>query len=93
MTLSIIAEGTYKDETEQNKITGWELYEKGETNTLITKLLEKDENYFPVIKEIIEKRLGMGKLLRDATRIQTEQVNMILFDLKEYISEHNITLD
>ena len=64
-----------------------------ETNTLITKLLEKDENYFPVIKEIIEKRLGMGKLLRDATRIQTEQVNMILFDLKEYISEHNITLD
>ena len=36
MTLSIIAEGTYKDETEQNKITGWELYEKGETNTLIT---------------------------------------------------------
>ena len=36
MTLSIIAEGTYKDETEQNKIIGWELYEKGETNTLIT---------------------------------------------------------
>ena len=36
MTLSIIAEGTYKDETEQNKITGWELYEKGETNTLKT---------------------------------------------------------
>lgn len=36
MTLSIIAEGTYKDETEQNKITGWELYEKGETNTLVT---------------------------------------------------------
>ena len=36
MILSIIAEGTYKDETEQNKITGWELYEKGETNTLIT---------------------------------------------------------
>lgn len=36
MTLSIIVEGTYKDETEQNKITGWELYEKGETNTLIT---------------------------------------------------------
>ena len=36
MTLSIIVEGTYKDETEQNKITGWELYEKGETNTLVT---------------------------------------------------------
>lgn len=36
MTLSIVDEGTYKDETEQNKITGWELYEKGETNTLIT---------------------------------------------------------
>lgn len=36
ITLSIIAEGTYKDETEQNKITGWELYEKGETNTLVT---------------------------------------------------------
>ena len=36
MTLSIIDEGTYKDETEQNKITGWELYEKGETDTLIT---------------------------------------------------------
>lgn len=36
MILSIIAEGTYKDETEQNKITGWELYEKGETNTLVT---------------------------------------------------------
>ncbi len=35
-TLSIINEGTYKDETEQNKITGWELYEVGETNTLIT---------------------------------------------------------
>lgn len=36
MTLSIVDEGTYKDETEQNKITGWELYEKGETDTLIT---------------------------------------------------------
>ena len=36
MTLSIVDEGTYKDETEQNKITGWELYEKGEPSTLIT---------------------------------------------------------
>ena len=36
MTLSIIDEGTYKDETEQNKITGWELYEKGETDKLLT---------------------------------------------------------
>lgn len=64
-----------------------------ETNNLITKLLEKDEKYFPVIKEIIEKRLGMGKLLRDATRVQTEQVNMILFDLKEYLNENNIQVE
>lgn len=41
MTLSIIDEGTYKDETEQNKITGWELYEKGETD----KLLISDKPY------------------------------------------------
>ena len=41
MTLSIINEGTYKDETEQNKITGWKLYEKGETD----KLLASDKPY------------------------------------------------
>ena len=36
-TLTIISEGTYKDEAEQNKITGWELYEfNEELNTLIT---------------------------------------------------------
>ena len=35
-TLTITSDGAYKDETELNKITGWELYEKGETDTLIT---------------------------------------------------------
>ena len=42
MTLSIIAEGTYKDETEQNKITGWELYEKTESGYSI---LTEGTNY------------------------------------------------
>lgn len=65
-----------------------------QTKTLIEKMLNKDETrFFPIIKEFIELRLGTGKLLKDATRVQVEQVNMIYYDLKDYIEENSIELD
>ena len=58
-TLTITSDGTYKDETELNKITGWELYEVGENlNLLLTS--EKPYSYtvsipFGMSKEFIAR--------------------------------------
>lgn len=64
-----------------------------QTNTIINALAETNEENIPFIREVIERHLGMGKLLKDATRVQVEQVCMILYDLKEFVSEHNIDLN
>lgn len=64
-----------------------------ETQELITKIMESDEKYSAIITECIENRLGKGRLLRDANRIQVEQVNMILNDLKNHIMKNKIELN
>ena len=64
-----------------------------QTSTIINALAEINEENIPFIREVIERHLGMGKLLKDATRVQVEQVCMILYDLKEFVSEHNIDLN
>lgn len=55
--------------------------------TEITKgLMEKDSAYYaPRIVEIVERHLGKGKKVMDATRDQGEAVDLIVFDLKELI--------
>lgn len=75
----------------ENTINFEEIYKK--TNDLIVKLIELDEKYLEVVKEFIERRLGTGKLLRDATRVQVEQVCMIFYDLKDFIEEYNIQFE
>ena len=47
---------------------------------------EKMEYYAPRITEIINKYLGKGKKLANATREQVEQISLIVFDLKELIT-------
>lgn len=46
---------------------------------------EKMEYYAPRITEIINKYLGKGKKLANATRDQVEQISLIVFDLKELL--------
>lgn len=46
---------------------------------------EKFEYYAPRITEIINKYLGKGKKLANATRDQVEQISLIVFDLKELL--------
>ena len=50
---------------------------------------EKMEYYAPRITEIINKYLGKGKKLANATRDQVEQISLIVFDLKELIQGEN----
>ena len=45
----------------------------------------KMEYYAPRITEIINKYLGKGKKLSNATRDQVEQISLIVFDLKELL--------
>lgn len=48
---------------------------------------EKMKSYYaPRITEIIEKELGKGKKINNATRSQAEQVAIIVFELKELIN-------
>lgn len=63
-----------------------------ETQELISKIMEKDEKYSALITESVENRLGKGRLLRDANRVQVEQVNMILNDLKNLIAKGKIEI-
>ena len=57
-----------------------------EFNTLIKKFssdAEKMKTYYaPRITEIVERYLGKGKKISNATRDQVEQVSLIVFDLK-----------
>lgn len=48
---------------------------------------EKMEYYAPRITEIINKYLGKGKKLSNATRDQVEQISLIVFDLKELLNQ------
>lgn len=47
----------------------------------------KMEYYAPRITEIINKYLGKGKKLSNATRDQVEQISLIVFDLKELLNQ------
>ena len=55
------------------------------TFTSIRKALSKEEeiHYAPYITEITDKYLGKGKKIANITRDQTEQLSLIVFDLKE----------
>ena len=50
---------------------------------------EKMEYYAPRITEVVNKYLGKGKKLGNATRDQVEQVSLIVFDLKELLQGEN----
>ena len=63
-----------------------------EFNSIIQPLTadeEKMKNYYaPRITEIIEKYLGKGKKINNATRDQVEQISLIVYDLKELINSN-----
>lgn len=67
---------------ESDKLDFDTLYQQ--TTGLIESLIEKDENYYEIIKSIIENRLGAGKLLQNANKKQVEQIYLIYNDLLEY---------
>lgn len=57
-----------------------------ESSSLIESIPKaKMEYYAPRITEIINKYLGKGKKLSNATRDQVEQISLIVFDLKELL--------
>ena len=57
-----------------------------QSSTLIESIPQaKMEYYAPRITEIINKYLGKGKKLSNATRDQVEQISLIVFDLKELL--------
>jgi hypothetical protein len=59
-----------------------------QTSQLIESIPEgKMEYYAPRITEIINKYLGKGKKLANATRDQVEQISLIVFDLKELLNK------
>ena len=63
-----------------------------EFNSLV-QTLAKDEDkmknyYAPRITEIIEKYLGKGKKINQATRDQVEQISLVVYDLKELINDN-----
>ena len=64
-----------------------------EFNSIIQSLAvdeEKMKNYYaPRITEIIEKYLGKGKKINNATRDQVEQISLIVYDLKELINSNH----
>ena len=58
-----------------------------EFSTIISSIpSEKMDYYAPRITEIVEKYLGKGRKISNATRDQVEQISLIVFDLKELLS-------
>ena len=47
---------------------------------------DKMDYYAPRITEIVEKYLGKGRKISNATRDQVEQISLIVFDLKELLN-------
>ena len=68
-----------------------EMYEKA--FALIEKIITADEKYATNVSEIVERHFGIGKLLKDATRLQTEQVAMVYYDLSAFVNEQGISLE
>ena len=57
-----------------------------ECNKLLTSLSKEEQaHYAPYITEITDKYLGKGKKIINITRDQTEQLSLIVFDLKELL--------
>ena len=57
-----------------------------EFNQLINSISEDQMSYYaPRITEIVNKYLGKGKKVNNATRDQVEQISLIVFDLKELL--------
>lgn len=55
--------------------------------TLIASIPDDQMNYFaPRITEIVEKYLGKGRKISNATRDQVEQISLIVFDLKDLLN-------
>lgn len=50
---------------------------------------EEMEYYAPRITEITDKYLGKNKKVSNATRDQTEQISLVVFDLKELLNQKN----
>jgi hypothetical protein len=48
---------------------------------------EEEVHYAPYITEITDKYLGKGKKIANITRDQTEQLSLIVFDLKELFKD------
>lgn len=47
---------------------------------------EWDRNWLPRITEITDKYLGTGKKVRDCTRAQVEQLQMVVVELRDMIA-------
>ena len=55
--------------------------------------LEKQEHYKPRFTDIIEKYLGRGKTLNQIQRSQTEQLLLIVTDLRELLTKDGIIIN
>lgn len=59
-----------------------------ECNKILSSLTpEEATRYAPYITEITDKYLGKGKKIANITRDQTEQLSLIVFDLKELLKD------
>lgn len=59
-----------------------------ECNKILSSLTpEEATHYAPYITEITDKYLGKGKKIANITRDQTEQLSLIVFDLKELLKD------
>ena len=57
-----------------------------ECNKMLSSLTKEEQaHYAPYITEITDKYLGKGKKIINITRDQTEQLSLIVFDLKELL--------
>lgn len=98
--VNALAEAIEKQEQEEG-ITATDeyttMYEKTEelnfddvmdqVTKVITAIMEKDESYAPKITKTVEKHLGKGKKVSQATEDQADIVALILDDLKDMLNE------
>ena len=61
---------------------------------IVKKLKDLDENgdsnHMGAYKRIVDEQLGKGKLVKDCTETQVDQLSLILDDLEEYVESNNL---
>lgn len=61
---------------------------------IVKKLKDLDENgdsnHMGAYKRIVDEQLGKGKLVKDCTESQVDQLSLILDDLEEYVESNNL---